>query len=87
MLRHRYGRGVRVGRPARIRGKGTPRSGPVLRLTELKLPLDHNEADLVVAVCKRLRLPADALKGHQLVKRSIDARKSGQIQLAYSLDL
>ena len=59
----------------------------MLRLTELKLPLDHNEADLVVAVCKRLRLPADALKGHQLVKRSIDARKSGQIQLAYSLDL
>lgn len=59
----------------------------MLRLTELKLPLDHNEADLVVAVCKRLRLPAEALKGHQLVKRSIDARKAGQIQLTYSLDL
>jgi uncharacterized FAD-dependent dehydrogenase len=59
----------------------------VLRLTELKLPLDHTEADLVAAACKRLRLPADALLGHQLVKRSIDARKSGQIQLTYSLDL
>ena len=59
----------------------------MLRLTELKLPLDHNEADLVAAACKRLRLPADALKVHHLVKRSIDARKSGQIQLTYSLDL
>ena len=87
MLRHRHGRGVLVGRPARIRGNGPLRSGPVLRLTELKLPLDHTEADLVAAACKRLRLPADALLGHQLVKRSIDARKSGQIQLTYSLDL
>jgi len=59
----------------------------VLRLTELKLPLDHNEADLVAAACKRLRLPADALRAHHLVKRSIDARKTGQIQLTYSLDL
>jgi uncharacterized FAD-dependent dehydrogenase len=59
----------------------------VLRLTELKLPLDHNEVDLVAAACKRLRLPADALRAHHLVKRSIDARKAGQIQLTYSLDL
>ena len=59
----------------------------MLRLTELKLPLDHNEVDLVAAACKRLRLPADALRAHHLVKRSIDARKAGQIQLTYSLDL
>ncbi len=59
----------------------------MLRLTELKLPLDHDEADLVAAIARRLRLPAAALRGHQLVKRSIDARKSGQIHLTYSLDL
>ena len=87
MLRHRHGRDPLVGQPARIDENGSPWSGPVLRLTELKLPLDHDAADLEAAVCKRLRLPADALRGHQLVKRSIDARKSGQIQLTYSLDL
>ncbi len=72
---------------AKIVVHGFQRSAPLLRLTELKLPLDHDEADLAAAILKRLRLPADAIRGHQVVKRSIDARKSGQIQLTYSVDL
>jgi uncharacterized FAD-dependent dehydrogenase len=59
----------------------------LLRLSELKLPLDHPEADLPTAILKRLRLPPGSPCRFQLVKRSIDARKSGQIQLTYSLDL
>jgi len=59
----------------------------VLRLSELKLPLDHSEADLVLAVCQRLRLSPPQLKGHRLVKRSVDARKRQAIALVYSLDL
>jgi uncharacterized FAD-dependent dehydrogenase len=59
----------------------------LLRLTELKLPLDHAEADLQAAILKRLRLPPGSPCRFQLIKRSIDARKSGQIQLTYSLDL
>ena len=47
----------------------------MLRLSELKLPLDHSEADLALAVCQRLRLSPAQLKGHRLVKRSVDARK------------
>ena len=58
-----------------------------LRLSELKLPLDHSEADLEAAVCRALRLPATALRGHRLVKRSVDARRRGAIALVYSLDL
>jgi len=59
----------------------------VLRLSELKLPLDHSEADLVLAVCQRLRISPAQLKGHRLVKRSVDARKRQAIALVYSLDL
>jgi len=59
----------------------------VLRLSELKLPLDHSEADLRQAILRRLRLPPETLRGHQLVKRSVDARRAGQIRLVYSLDL
>ena len=59
----------------------------MLRLSELKLPLDHSEADLVLAVCQRLRLSPAQLKGHRLVKRSVDARKRQAIALVYSLDL
>jgi len=66
------------------RGNGP---GSVLRLSELKLPLDHSEADLEQAILRRLRLPAEALRGHRLVKRSVDARRAGGIRLVYSLDL
>jgi uncharacterized FAD-dependent dehydrogenase len=59
----------------------------VLRLSELKLPLDHSEADLRQAILRRLRLPPETLRGHQLVKRSVDARRAGEIRLVYSLDL
>ena len=59
----------------------------MLRLSELKLPLDHSEADLTAAVCRRLRLEPHQLQGLRLVKRSVDARKPQAIALVYSLDL
>ena len=59
----------------------------MLRLSELKLPLDHRDEDLPEAVCRRLRIPREALRGHQLVRRSIDARRRGAIALVYCLDL
>ncbi len=64
-----------------------PERSSVLRLSELKLPLDHSEADLRQAIVRRLRLPPAALRGHRLVKRSVDARRHGAIKLVYSLDL
>ncbi len=59
----------------------------MLRLSELKLPLDHSEEDLRRAIGQRLRLPESAVRGHRLVKRSVDARRRGPIRLVYSLDL
>jgi uncharacterized protein len=59
----------------------------LLRLSELKLPLDHREEDLAAAVCRRLRIPPQALRGHQLVRRSVDARRREAIALVYCLDL
>nr|WP_242036078.1 FAD-dependent oxidoreductase [Cyanobium sp. FACHB-13342] len=58
-----------------------------MRLSELKLPLDHSDADLKAAVCRRLRLEPQQLQGLRLVKRSVDARKPQAIALVYSLDL
>ena len=53
----------------------------MLRLSELKLPLDHAEDALQKAVLKRLRIPPDDVFEQRLVKRSIDARRRDQIQL------
>ncbi|MGA1302652.1 MAG: NAD(P)/FAD-dependent oxidoreductase [Cyanobium sp.] len=57
------------------------------RLHGLRLPLDHTEADLVKAICARLHLPPAVLLSHRLVKQSIDARRKGEIQLVYAIDL
>ena len=59
----------------------------MLRLSELKLPLDHGEEALQEAVLKRLRITPDRLLSHTLVKRSVDARRRDRIQLIYSVDV
>ncbi len=59
----------------------------VLRLSQLKLPLDHSEEDLASAVIQRLRLRPGELRDYRVVKRSVDARRNQAIALVYSLDL
>ena len=58
----------------------------MLRINELKLSLDHSEADLGAAVLARLDIPAGRLRGFTVVKRSYDARKRSAILLIYAID-
>ncbi len=59
----------------------------MLRLTDLKLPLNHLADDLPKAILARLQLDADELIGFSIAKRSYDARRRGAIELIYTLDL
>ncbi|KZC17407.1 hypothetical protein RHOFW510R12_04540 [Rhodanobacter sp. FW510-R12] len=59
----------------------------MLRLTDLKLPLDHGEAALTAAILKRLDIDAAALTGYSVARRGYDARKRGAIMLIYALDI
>jgi uncharacterized FAD-dependent dehydrogenase len=59
----------------------------MLRLTDLKLPLDHSQAALTAAVLKRLEMKPADLVGYTIAKRSHDARKRGAIALIYALDI
>ena len=58
----------------------------MLRLTELRLPLDHVEGALRPAILARLGLPDAGLRSFTVFKRAYDARKKAAIQLTYSLD-
>jgi hypothetical protein len=60
---------------------------PMLRLTDLKLPLDHSEADLTAAILRRLHLEAASMTGYTVARRGYDARKRGAITLIYALDI
>ena len=59
----------------------------MLRLTEVKLPLDHSEDDLHAAVVERLDIALEDLLNCIVFRRSIDARKRSAIQLIYTLDV
>lgn len=59
----------------------------MLRLTEIKLPLDHPESAIQAAILKKLRLRESDLKGYTIYKRSTDARKKQAIQFVYIVDI
>ncbi len=59
----------------------------MLRLTEIKLPLDHPETALQQAILKKLNLTAAELLRYRIFKQSYDARKKGQIILVYIVDI
>ena len=59
----------------------------MLRLTDIKLPLDHVESALRDAILARLGIASDDLTGFTVAKRSYDARKRGAIVLIYSVDV
>ena len=58
----------------------------MLRLTELKLPLDHSPGALREAVIGRLGMAADDLLSLTVVRRGYDARRRSAISLVYAVD-
>ncbi len=59
----------------------------MLRLTEIRLPLDHVELDISAAIVKYLKLSAKDLISYTIFRRGIDARKTHAIVFIYTLDL
>ncbi|WP_035382836.1 NAD(P)/FAD-dependent oxidoreductase [Ferriphaselus sp. R-1] len=59
----------------------------MLRLTEIKLPLDHDEAALPAAIRARLKIAAGELLGYTVARRGYDARKKTDIHFIYTLDV
>src|SRR5574343_1349967 len=58
----------------------------MLRITELKLPLDHAADVLRPAICQRLGIADADLIDFSLFRRGYDARKKSAITLIYTVD-
>jgi uncharacterized FAD-dependent dehydrogenase len=58
----------------------------MLRLTELKLPLDHTDDALRDAIVQHLQIESDVLTRYAVCRRAVDARKRGAIKLIYNID-
>ena len=59
----------------------------MLRLTDIKLPLDHKPEALRAAILKKLKLPADQLESFAVFKRGHDARNRNAIHYIYTIDV
>ena len=59
----------------------------MLRLTEVKLSIDHAEDDLPAAIVKRLGIALEDLLNYTIFRRAIDARKRSTIHFIYTLDV
>ncbi|WP_192891201.1 NAD(P)/FAD-dependent oxidoreductase [Vibrio bathopelagicus] len=59
----------------------------MIRLTEIKLPLDHEESAVQGAIEAKLGINADQIISFNIFKRGYDARKKSKILLIYTLDV
>ncbi len=60
---------------------------PMLRITELKLPLEHDATTLRAAILTRLGLNDDELLEFRVFRRGVDARHKLAILFTYTIDL
>ena len=58
----------------------------MIRISELRLPLDHPPEALLAAVARRLGIPATAIRRFSVFKRSHDVRKKNAPTFIYSVD-
>jgi len=59
----------------------------MLRLTEIRLPVNHSEEDLRSAILRKAGIGEKELLDFQIHKKSIDARKRREVLFAYSVDI
>lgn len=59
----------------------------MIRLNEIKLPLDHEEEALTAAITKKLGISEDQVISYNVFRRGYDARKKANILLIYTLDV
>ena len=59
----------------------------MIRLTNITLPLDHAEGAVEAAIRAKLGLGKSGMLGFTVFRRGYDARKRGNIQLIYTLDV
>lgn len=59
----------------------------MIRITDLKLPIDHKQHTLYEKVAKALHISVEAIQELQIFRRSLDARKKDNIHYVYVVDI
>ena len=59
----------------------------MIRINQLKLPVDHGKQDLEKKAAKLLKISQDKIKKLTIRRQSIDARKKGELLYIYAVDV
>lgn len=59
----------------------------MIRINQLKLPVDHGKQDLEKKAAKLLKIPQDKIRKLTIRRQSIDARKKGKLLYIYAMDV
>lgn len=59
----------------------------MIRINQLKLPIEHSKKDLQDKIAKTLHLKTEQIGAYQIRKQSIDARKKQELSFVYTVDV
>lgn len=59
----------------------------MIRINQIKLPIEHDEAQLEQKILKTLKIKKNQLMHYKIAKKSIDARKKPELFYVYSVDV
>lgn len=59
----------------------------MLRVRQIKLPINHNENDLKLKISKKLKIKKNDILNYKLNKQSIDARNKNNLMYVYEVDV
>ena len=59
----------------------------MLRIQQVKLPIEHSEEDLLIKAAEALKIKKEDIKELSIFRKSIDARKKDEILFIYALDV
>ncbi|MBR4767266.1 MAG: hypothetical protein IK085_10945, partial [Clostridia bacterium] len=59
----------------------------MLKINELKLPLDSNDSELKALASKALRCPENRITGIEIAKKAVDSRKKDDIYFVYNVNV
>ncbi len=57
----------------------------MIRINELKLPLDCEESELKVLAAKKLRIAPEAVTSFEILKKAVDSRKKDNVHFVYNI--
>ena len=59
----------------------------MIRITDIHLPVDYKENDLLNKICKSLKINKNSIDKYTLFRRSIDARKKFDVHFIITVDV